>query len=74
MEEIQNMNIGKNGITGPLIVEIKARLKKYKTLKIKMLKSARENSDKIKIAEEVAKKVHADSVNVIGNTFILKID
>lgn len=66
------LNIGKYGITDALISEIKKRLKKHKTLRIKILKSARIKKDKKEIAEEVSQKVKAKILDFRGNTFILE--
>jgi RNA-binding protein len=70
--EIQSMNIGKNGISKELISEIKSRIKKHKTLRIKILKSALLKKTKKEIAEEVSNKVKAKIADLRGNTFVLK--
>ncbi|RLI88147.1 MAG: RNA-binding protein [Candidatus Altiarchaeales archaeon] len=64
------IQIGKSGITEPLIAEIKAQLKKRKILKVRILKSAR-TADRKEIAQEVAERAKADLLVVRGNTFTL---
>lgn len=71
---MQSMNIGKNGITKELVSEIKLRLKKHKTLRIKILKSALADRDKKEIAKEVSEKVNGKVRKVKGNTFFLEKD
>ena len=71
MTEKPSIIIGKNGVTPELIEEIKKQLNKSKEIKIKSLRSAREKSDRKKIAQEVAQKVKADLKEVRGFTFTL---
>ena len=66
------IRIGKSGITDAVVAEIKARLKKEKTIKIRILKSARNKADRHTIANEVAEKSNAILTDVRGNTFTLK--
>ena len=67
------IRIGKSGVTDAIISEIKLRLKKEKTIKIKTLKSARDKADRRTIAEDVAKKSNAKLMDIRGNTFTLKM-
>ena len=66
------IQIGKNGITDNLIVEIKNQLKKRKELRVKILKSARTEKDRKEIAAEVASLTNARLLQLRGNIFILK--
>jgi len=62
--------IGKAGVTNSLIAEIKARLKKHRKVRVKMLKSAR-SREKKEVAEEVAEKTRSKLADLRGYTFIL---
>ena len=66
------IQIGKAGVTGAIIAEIKTRLKKQEIIKVKILKSARNNTDRYTIAEGVAEKSNANLIDIRGNTFTLK--
>lgn len=71
-EDIPVIQVGKNGVTEQLIVEIKKYLKKNRTLKVRILKSAySEREDKKKIAEDVSAKCKVKLVDLRGNTFII---
>ncbi len=65
------IQIGKNGITDNLIIEIKNQLKKKKELKVKILKSARMEKDRKEIAAEVAERTRSRLLQLRGNVFIL---
>ena len=63
--------IGKQGVTGSVISEIKEQLKNRKLIKVKILRSAREEMNRKEIAENVVNSVGAKLVELRGNTFIL---
>lgn len=69
--DLKTISVGKSGVTEALVNEIKTRLRKHKKIKVKMLKSAREEKDRHEIADEVSKRVGARLLDVRGNTFIL---
>ncbi len=71
-EGISRIQVGKSGVTDSLIEEIKSQLGKGKRVRVKMLRSAREDRDRKEIAEEVAGKTGARLVQGRGNTFILE--
>ncbi len=64
------IQIGKSGITDSLMDEIKKQVRQQKTLKIRILKSAR-TKNKDEIAQEVAGKTNSRLLDVRGNTFTL---
>ena len=75
-EDIQgkvHVNIGKQGITENVIREIKRRLKDEEAIKVRVLRSFKKISGREveDIAEEVAKKVDAEVVDVRGNVFVI---
>jgi len=63
--------IGKQGVSESVIFEVKEQLKNQKVIKVKILKSAREEMDRKEIAENVANSTGAKLVELRGNTFIL---
>ena len=63
--------IGKNGITEPVISEVKQQLNARKVIKVKVLRSAKEEMDRKGIAEGVADSSGANLVELRGNTFVL---
>ena len=69
--EIKKINIGKSGVNDSVIKEIDNLLRKYKILKIKILMSARQNTEKGIMAEEVSKKTKSKVLSIRGSTFIL---
>lgn len=71
-EGILRIQVGKSGVTDSLIEEIKSQLGKGKKVRVRMLRSAREDRDRKEIADEVAGKTGARLVQVRGNTFILE--
>lgn len=71
-EGILRIQVGKSGVTDSLIEEIKSQLGKGKRVRVRMLRSAREDRDRKEIADEVAGKTGARLVQVRGNTFILE--
>ena len=60
------LRIGKNGLSESQIIEIVKLLKKRKVIKIKMLKSFVQESDKKMLAKELALKVDAEIIEMIG--------
>lgn len=64
------IQIGKSGVTDSLIDEIKLQVRRQKTLKVRILKSAR-TTDREKIAQKVAEKTNSRLIEVRGNTFTL---
>lgn len=67
--------IGKNGITGGVVEEIKARLKAKGVVKVKMLRSALEgrDMDRREAARLVAQLTGAQLMSIRGRTFILAL-
>jgi RNA-binding protein len=65
------LRIGKNGITDSLIIEIRKHLKKRNLIKIKILKSAREDIDKKAFVNEIAGKTESELIELIGYVFVL---
>lgn len=68
------MQIGKNGITENFLESLKGQFEKVRTLKISVLRSARENkSDVKKLAEELLEKLGTHyTAKVIGFKIVLK--
>ncbi|HML26973.1 MAG TPA: YhbY family RNA-binding protein [Methanomethylovorans sp.] len=65
------MNIGKNGITETVVQEIKKHLKADRLIKIKMLKSSREEKDTTAIAEELSQATASEVIEIRGNNVVL---
>jgi RNA-binding protein len=71
-EQIRTLQIGKHGINENILDEIRNQLKRYKILRIRVLKSARDGKDRKVIAQDVSEKAKARLVSVKGNTFVLE--
>jgi RNA-binding protein len=69
--EVMVVQLGKAGITDSFIEEVKDQVKKKKTVKVKILRSAKGEKDRKEIAAEVAKRCNAILADVRGNTFVL---
>jgi len=63
--------LGKNGITDQFITHIKNLIKKQKIIKIKVLKSALQESNIDEIANEVSNATDSFLLDVRGNKIIL---
>jgi RNA-binding protein len=70
-EEVMVVQLGKAGITDSFIEEVRDQVKKKKTVKVKILRSAKGVKDRKEIAAEVAKRCNAILADVRGNTFVL---
>lgn len=66
------VKVGKTGITGSLIKEIKLQLNKRKLIKIKLTKGALEAKNKKELAKELAEKTNSELVKAVGFVVILK--
>ena len=71
---IREVQLGKNGITNNFIEALKINFKKIRTIKISVLKSAREKKADIKnYSEELLKKFGRNYTSrIVGFTIILK--
>jgi len=69
--EVMVVQLGKAGITDSFIEEVRDQVKKKKTVKVKILRSAKGEKDREEIAAEVAKRCNAVLAYVRGNTFVL---
>lgn len=65
------INIGKNGITDAVVEEIRKHLKANRLIKIKMLKSSREEKDTTTIAGELAQVTASQIIEIRGNNVVL---
>jgi RNA-binding protein len=65
------IRIGKNGLTEGAIAEIKKLLKKYKLIKIKMLKGFAMDKNKKTVAREIAEKTDSELVQQVGFVVVL---
>ena len=64
-------HLGKNGITPSLVEEVSRQLKDNKLIKVKLLKSAIEETPREMIAKELAEKTNSELIEVKGNTVVL---
>ena len=71
---IKEIQIGKNGITSNFIETLKAHFKNVRTVKISVLKSARENREDVKkLSNELLEKMGPYYTSkVIGFKIVLK--
>ncbi len=65
------LNIGKNGVTEPLIEELNKKLKVNRLVKVRVLKSAEEGKDLQTIANELAVSTRSTLIDVRGRTVVL---
>lgn len=65
------INVGKNGLTDSLILEIEKIIKKKKLLKIKLNKSALGEGDKKDLLKKVLEKTGAELVDFIGFNIVI---
>ena len=65
------LNIGKNGVTDSLILEIEKTLKAKKLVKIKINKSALEEKDKKDIVKEIVTRTGAELIDFVGFNIVL---
>ncbi len=64
--------VGKSGLTGSVMDEIKSQLKDKKMIKVKFLKSAVEKKDKKALFKELADKTSSEIVQQVGFVLVLK--
>lgn len=65
------INIGKNGMTDPVIEEIKKQVKAYRLIKVKMLKTGPDGEDIKQAAEKLAIATATTLIEVRGSTVVL---
>ncbi len=63
--------LGKKGITEEFILHVRHLLKKYKIIKIKMLKSIATKSNIRDIAEQISNFTNSYLLDIRGKTFII---
>jgi len=71
VDDVKHLNLGKAGVTDAFIAEVKTLLMKYRTVKIKVLKSALEEAKTRDLARDAALRAHAILDDVRGHTFTL---
>jgi RNA-binding protein YhbY len=64
--------VGKNKITDEVISEIRTILKKYKKVRIKLLKTSLQEKDKKSMLDEIKKKTKARQAKMIGHIVTLQ--
>jgi len=64
-------HVGKNGVTASLVEEINRQLKDNKLIKVKILKSAIDETPREEIASQLAAKTGAELIEIKGNTVVL---
>ncbi|MBD3341944.1 MAG: hypothetical protein GF353_22780 [Candidatus Lokiarchaeota archaeon] len=65
--------LGKKGITEEFVSHINKFLKRYKTIKVKALKSIATKSNTKELAQQVANASNSSVLDVRGKTFIISI-
>lgn len=60
--------VGKEGVTEGVVKELQNRLTKEPLVKVRLLKSAREDEDTRSLAEDLAKRARVTLVEVRGHT------
>jgi len=74
MPKIANIQLGKNKLSDNFIETLKSHFKKYRNVKVSVLKSAREDKKKVKeYSEKILEKLGKNyTARVIGFTISLK--
>jgi len=66
--------LGKKGITGEFIMHVQQLLKKYKIIKIKMLKSIATKANIRSIAEQISNSTNSYLLDIRGKTIIISLN
>jgi len=66
--------LGKKGLTEEFILHTQHLLKKYKTIKIKMLKSIATKSNVQSIAEQIVNSTNSFLLDIRGKTIIISLN
>jgi RNA-binding protein len=69
--ERPTVHIGKEGVTTHLIIEVAKQLDAREMIKVKILKTALQETEAKEIAAKVAEQAEAELVEVRGHTFLL---
>jgi RNA-binding protein len=64
-------NLGKKGISEEFVTHVSKLLKKYKIVKIKVLKSAISQSNVKDLAEQISKETNSHLIEIRGRTIII---
>lgn len=65
------VQVGKHGLTEPVVREIEAQLEDHGLVKVRLLAAAREGAERRALAEEMARRTASALVEVRGNTVVL---
>lgn len=65
------IQVGKNGITPALLIQIQRYLKKHKLVKIKLLRSSMEEAGRSDVISRLARQTGAELVHHVGNVVVL---
>ena len=65
------IQVGKKGVTPEVLAEIRLLLKNFKHVKVKLLKSSREESDREELSDKILKNVRARKHDLRGNILTL---
>ena len=71
MHDPSAINIGKNGITDQVIIEIKKSLKSNRIIKLKFLKSILDDHDIKELSKEILEKTNAILIDSRGHNIII---
>ncbi len=76
MEDIHELKpvirIGKNGVTGNIINDVKNLVKKKKIVKIKVLRSALNSETMKDIADKIVKEANLKIVQIRGHSVVVR--
>jgi len=76
MEDIHELKpvirIGKNGVTGNIINDVKNLVKKKKIVKIKVLRSALNSATMKDIADKIVKEANLKIVQIRGHSVVVR--
>ena len=66
------VQIGKNGMTDSLILEIKKQIKKNRLVKIKLLRGFVESNDRKQVSRDIADKTGSVLIDQVGHVVVLR--
>lgn len=68
---VASTHVGKNGVTPPLVEELRRQLKDNRLVKVKLLRSAVEAMPREAMGKELAERTGSELIEIKGNTIVL---
>jgi len=71
MQEPKLIQVGKKGATPEILGEIRILLRKHRSVKVKLLKSSRQDSGRHELSEQITSQIKARKHQLRGNILTL---